>query len=159
MDILCSSCHAKHWISERIIQYGKQNPKFELCCKHGDVVIPKLQPWPDAMQTLMSGESARSRQFRKDIRLYNSAFAFTSVRYNMDNGEYTRGGGIMNFQICGELYHLQGLLIAPGSIDARYSQIYLYDPGFGANLRADRFPTLDREYIEILTETLYRCSP
>jgi len=159
MDILCSSCHANHWISERIIQYGKQNPKFELCCKHGDVVIPKLQPWPNTMQTLMSGESARSRQFRKDIRLSNSAFAFTSVRYNMDNREYTRGGGVINFQICGELYHLQGPLIAPGSIDARYSQTYLYDPGFGANLRADRFPTLDREYIEILTETLYRCSP
>jgi len=160
-NIICGDCGAFHWIaaSERIIQQGKQDPKFHLCCERGDVQIPLLRPLPQPLDRLLNSQEPDATGFRSKIRRWNSAFAFTSVSHNMDNREAVLGAGVQNFQIHGELYHLQGPLKAPGPENALYSQMYLYDPQYASFLRSERFPTLNSELVCEITATLYECSP
>jgi len=159
MTIICGDCGAFHWIAERIIHEGKRNPKFHHCCMHGDVQIPLLRPLPQPLHRLLNSLEPDATDFRSKIRSWNSAFAFTSVSFNMDNREAVTGPGVQNFQIHGELYHLQGPLKAPGAEDALYSQMYLYDPQYALRLRSERFSTLNPELVQQITGVLYDCSP
>ena len=159
MNIVCGDCGALHWISERMIQHGKRNPKFEGCCKHGDLNIPLLQPLPQPLHRLLHSQEPDAKDFRNNIRRWNSAFAFTSVSHNMDDRPEVAGAGVHAFQIHGELYHLQGPLQPPGPQEASYSQMYLYDPEYASALRAARFPTLPYELISEITAMLYEYSP
>ena len=118
MNIECPDCGALHWIAERILHSGKTHPKFEKCCKHGGVSLPLLQPPPEPLYSLLNGQDPEARAFRYDLRPWNSAFSFTSVAHNMDRRTIAHGGSIRNFQIHGELYHLQGPLEAPGPENA-----------------------------------------
>jgi len=118
-----------------------------------------LQPPPEPLNSLLSGQDPEAKGFRSNLRLWNSTFSFTSVAHNMDETSAMHGGGIRNFQIHGELYHLQGPLEAPGPEDARYSQMYLYEPEFAKTLRAARHPTLNPRLLNEITDVLYTCSP
>ncbi|RPB03232.1 hypothetical protein L873DRAFT_1612912, partial [Choiromyces venosus 120613-1] len=109
---------------------------FEKCCKHGDVKIEKLTVLPEPLNSLMSGMDACSKQFRQGIRQWNNLFAFTSIRYNMDDCETAQGGGLQLFQVHGEIYHLQGPLVPPAGRDSLYSQVYLYDPMYATESHA-----------------------
>jgi hypothetical protein len=82
-----------------------------MCCKKG-VVLPASQQSLIIPQEI-SGESEhdpklgpKATEFRRNIRRYNGALAFTSAMYQAD----TRVDGFVPFQIQGELYHLQGPL-------------------------------------------------
>jgi len=159
MNIECPDCGALHWIAERILHSGKTHPKFEKCCKHGSVSLPLLQPPPEPLYSLLNGQDPEALAFRHDLRPWNSAFSFTSVAHNLDRRTTAHGSGICNFQIHGELYHLQGPLEAPSPENARYSQMYLYDPEYATNLRATRNSALDGRLLNEITEMLYSCSP
>jgi len=159
MNIVCPACGALHWIAESIIQYGKRHPQFEKCCKHGSVSLPMLQPPPVPLNSLLSGQDPEAKGFRSDLRLWNSTFSFTSVAHKMDERSAMHGGGIRNFQIEGELYHLQGPVEAAGHEDAQYSKMYLYDPELAKTLRAARHPTLNPRLLNEITDMLYTCSP
>ncbi|RPA93435.1 hypothetical protein L873DRAFT_1777753, partial [Choiromyces venosus 120613-1] len=159
MDIVCPDCGALHWISERIVHRGKRNPKFESCCKHGDLKLPLLEELLEPLKSLINGQESVAKEFRKHLRQWNSAFAFTSVSHNMDNRDEVAGAGVQTFQVHGELYHLQGPLRPQAPQDACYSQMYLYDPEYSAELRSGRFHNLAPEVVRELTDMLYQYSP
>ena len=78
----------------------------------------------------------------------------------MDNRASEIGGTFQLFQIHGALYHRQGPLESAGGIgDARFPQIYLYDPANAARARSARSPELDANLIHALTMMLHESNP
>ncbi|RPB06165.1 hypothetical protein L873DRAFT_1660485, partial [Choiromyces venosus 120613-1] len=120
---------------------------FESCCKHGDVVLEKLKQLPEPLHSLISGTTLQSRNFLKEVRRWNSLFAFTSISYNMDNRTTAQGSSLQLFQVHGTVYHLQGPLKVPTGRDATFSHIYLYDPLYATQARVTRAQELDAETI------------
>jgi hypothetical protein len=78
---ICEFCAAYHWATERTEAGSRQ---FELCCKKGDVDLDPLPTPPAFLETLYTSQDLRGRAFRKNIRAYNNALAFTSVNYTPD---------------------------------------------------------------------------
>ncbi|KAG0123343.1 hypothetical protein HOY82DRAFT_495266, partial [Tuber indicum] len=148
MDVACTACNALHWKGEwtRLRGHGIAGA-FESCCKRGDVRVERLQVLPEPLNTLMTGQDSQSRSFRQNLRRWNSLFAFTSIRFNMDNRPTAIGNGFQLFQVHGAVYHQQGPLHAASAQDALYSQMYLYDPAFAAQARSARAPELNANLI------------
>ena len=74
MTKTCHYCVAKLWPTET----------SSLCCANGQVNLPPLQTLPEPLHPLFVEDTAESRCFRNNIRSYNSAFAFASLRVNED---------------------------------------------------------------------------
>ena len=117
MSTRCGDCQALHWNAERttgkiylyiyiylqtvkdILGTAISAKKFTACCNQGKVQLPYLAEPPEYLQYLLSSTDAEAKTFRKNIRQYNSALAFTSVKYNVDDRTYRTLGGIQCFQI------------------------------------------------------------
>ena len=65
MNVLCPSCEAKHWINERSPPSSKTAPRFESCCKKGDVALSKLSTPPDVLRALVSEDTVEGNIFAK----------------------------------------------------------------------------------------------
>ena len=160
MDLVCNACQALHWQAERLQNaYRARAGTFEVCCKHGDAMVERMRALPEPLNTLMTGQDRQSRLFRRDLRYWNCLFAFTSIRYNADDRTGIIGEGFQVFQIHGAVYHHQGPLVPPGGQDARYSQMYLYDPVEAAQARSARAPELNPTLIASLTQMLHGVCP
>jgi hypothetical protein len=96
INISCPSCHANHWIDERstLSPSTTAAPRFESCCKKGEVVLNNLQPPPEALERLVSEETVEAKDFRKHMRSYNSSLSFTSLKYSPDKRTSLLGPGI-----------------------------------------------------------------
>jgi hypothetical protein len=98
-----------------------------MCCLSGQVDLPPFPPAPRHLRDLFDGTSPHTLEFKKNIRQYNTAFAFTSVGVKIDRS-VLNGSGTYAFRISGELRHLSGdLLPAPG-VAPQYAQLYIHDP-------------------------------
>ena len=86
MSIKCGHCNAFHWIAERVAASTIDTPAFTTCCKQGDVVLEHLTDPPEYLQYLLSSMDSAAKAFRNNIRKYNSALAFTSVKYTVEIG-------------------------------------------------------------------------
>ena len=101
-----------------------------------------------------------AKAFRNNIWKYNSALAFTSVKYTVDDYTYDATGSIQCFQrhgelfhlqrplqardlasssiecfqIYGKLFHLQGPLQARELTSGQFAQLYFYDPELATNI-------------------------
>ena len=142
MNVLCPSCEAKHWINERSPPSSKTAPRFESCCKKGDVALSKLSTPPDVLRALVSEDTVEGKHFRKNIRKFNSALSFTSLKYTPDTRTALLGPGIQCFQIHGELYHIQGPIEPRDGSQPQFAQLFLYDPQYAAGIRHQERPEL-----------------
>ena len=70
---ICKHCNAKH--SFEYIQ----NKQFSHCCHKGKVSLPENPSYPYKLETLSTGLSMDSFNFRKNIRSYNNALAFATL--------------------------------------------------------------------------------
>ena len=140
MNIPCQFCSALHWLQERVSTSSRQNPWFENCCKQGAIVLEAPRNVPELFSTLFRADDPLSKHFRDNIRQYNSALAFTSLKYTPD--PRLPVGGVQNFQIHGELYHMQRHINAElhDNDSPHYAQLYLYDPTFAVEQRITRNP-------------------
>ena len=75
-----------------------------------------------------------SSDFKKDIRAYNAALAFTSLGVKLDRSVAT-GTGPYSFRIHGELCHLAGSLLPAEGEDPRYAQLYIHNPANALAIR------------------------
>ena len=127
---------------------------------HGQVQIDPMCPLPEPLHTLMNAANSEARSFREALQRWNSIFAFTSIMFNMDNRTSEIGSTFQFFQIHEALYHRQRPLVPAGGLgDARFSQIYLYDPADAARARSARAPELDATLIRSLTLMLQESNP
>ena len=100
---VCSACSAKMWKNETHSGSATSGVlKFSTCCNQGKVVLPPVSDAPAILQNLMLDTTPEAKQFRDNIRAYNSSLAFTSL------GAKTPaviGHGPPVFQIQGTVYH------------------------------------------------------
>ena len=112
-----------------------------ICCKNGKISLPKMVV-QEGLKWLLSSPCSRAKRFRKNIRMYNAAYSFTSLGVKMD--ERIRGSGVFNFRIHGEIYHLIGDLFPQEHQQPCFAQVYFYDTDFQNRTRlafSSRFET------------------
>jgi hypothetical protein len=159
MDIECDKCHALFWEAEVLPHpHHKISPNFSLCCKHGDIVLPAFTDPPQLLRDLYEDRHELSAEFRKNIRQYNAALAFTSVVYTPDQRLGPHAGNVA-FQIHGELYHLQGPLHPRDHERPRYAQLFLYDPQLATDSRYQQNSNLNRRLLDLLDQLLRENNP
>jgi hypothetical protein len=81
-ELICSNCNARMFVEEKT-EGTLQNPVFSLCCSKKKFILPPDPPLPLLLLNLINGTDPRSQMFLEKIRLYNSAFAFTSFKANV----------------------------------------------------------------------------
>ena len=84
-------------------------PQFSACCDKRRLtdILQSLPDVPQELQQLLSAANERGRQFRSDIRAYNSVLAFNkSIGASLNEGLTT--GGVYTFRIGGEMYQRIG---------------------------------------------------
>ena len=74
---ICPFCYASMYLNERT-SGTINNPIFSMCCSKGKVDLPQLNPLPTWYSNLIKQIGPLGRHFISKIRLYNSAFAFSS---------------------------------------------------------------------------------
>ena len=77
-------------------------------CKAGAVKTDLLKDPPSFMKGLYEDVTSRGQHFKNNLRRFNAAFAFTSLRCEVNNSNLTN----MPFQIHGQMYHTQGPISA-----------------------------------------------
>ena len=159
MNVCCQFCSALHWLQERVSTSSVQNPSFENCCKQGAIVLKAPRNVPEFISNLFRADDPLSKHFRDNIWQYISTLAFTSLKYTPDLRLPARG--VQNFEIHGELYHMQRHINAElhDNDSPHYAQLYFYDPAFAMEQRITRNPQLNPNLLSQLTEVLHGCNP
>lgn len=160
MNVQCPNCHALHWKAERVSKSSLINPRFGMCCLHGKCKLPDVQEPPEPLKTLLSAQTTQAKNFRKHIRQYNAALAFTSTGGNFSNAgqnaENAGGGGPYSFRLMGEMYHQMSTLLPPADNETQpsYAQLYIYDPILATAQRMNRNPGLDENVMRNLHDMI-----
>lgn len=127
--IECENCGALMWYGERTgsKQRNSHSPKYELCCGNGRVQLPLLCTPPPLLQHLLFDlDSADSKHFQRNIRLYNMMFAFTSPGAKLDRS-INDGRGPPNIRIQGQPCHRIGSMLPMPGQAPKFAQLYIYD--------------------------------
>lgn len=138
---ICPNCKALHFSSEKVKSSSLAAPRFQTCCKEGQVVLDPIPDPPNVLRRLWTSEEEDAKLFRRDARKYNSAFAFTSFNYTPDRRLEERGirGGFRSFALHGEIYHMLGSVERqPG--ERRFAQLYFLDPVDANSIRVAQAP-------------------
>lgn len=135
MTAQCPHCHAWMWIDERN-EGSRNNPKFELCCGKGTIVLPALKETPPELSQLLRDNTPRAKDFRKHIRVFNNALSFTSLGVQLDDSVANSEHGAYNFRIHGSVHHRIGGLLPNNNATPAFAQIYVHDPDATAELNS-----------------------
>ncbi|XP_035842078.1 uncharacterized protein LOC110923934 [Helianthus annuus] len=126
-SLKCEMCDSLLWTDEGgkgRITLGKLT--YSLCCGYGKVELPDLKEPSSIYKDLFANSNENSKYFLKNIRRYNSMFAFTSMGGKVDSS-INSGRAPYVFRISGQNFHtLGGLVPAPGK-QPKFSQLYIYD--------------------------------
>ncbi|XP_039969003.1 uncharacterized protein LOC120780825 [Bactrocera tryoni] len=110
MDIICTHCNAAKFRGETA----------GMCCSSGKVKLPALEPPPEPLHSLLTGESPTSKHFLQNIQAYNSCFQMTSFGAT----KIIRDSFMPTFKIKGQIYHRAGSLIPFADADYQFLQIF-----------------------------------
>jgi hypothetical protein len=119
-----------------------------MCCSEGDKILSWIMDPPEPLCRLLTSPEPDAAQFRKNIRRYNTTFAFTSFGVKLD--DRPKGDGLRPFQIHGEIYHQIGTLGPEPGQPPVYAQYYLYDRDEAIEHRFEWNPDLDRNVLRAL---------
>lgn len=145
MDVECPYCGALRYRSE---------PKG-MCCSSGKVQLELPPDLPEALHNLIMYD----KEFKCDIRKYNQAFAFTSLRANVDERLASQCDGVYTFRINGQLYHHIGPLVPEEGESPKFSQIYFYEKDYQLCRRGEVMPGLSEPKLALVQDILYRHNP
>ena len=92
-----------------------------MCCTSGKLTIEKMpKPPPEPLLSLFEGNTTESKEFLKNPRRYNAAFAMTSFGAEI----VTYSGWTPQFKIHGQLIHRIGPLYPSGDRKPEFLQVY-----------------------------------
>ncbi|GAN02592.1 hypothetical protein MAM1_0024c02036 [Mucor ambiguus] len=118
-------------MSERKGNTSMATPEFQVCCAAGQAMLRPLEPLPDQIATLLKNNDARSKEFKENIRSYNSALSFASMNADLDRRYANNQHGAYAFRIHGGVYHLMSSSLIPDESNVvqqpRFAQIYIFD--------------------------------
>jgi hypothetical protein len=99
----------------------------------GSSQVALLKKPPVVLEELLNPASGqRSKNFKAQIRSYNSMFAMTSMGGNVDN-RINDGRGPYIFRLNGQNHHRIGTLLPGDGLNPRFAQLYFYDTENEAN--------------------------
>ena len=128
MTIKCTKCNAFRFQAE----------KATICCHNGkfnpEAISIDLEPHPDLIN-LFEGVTPESKDFLLNIRKYNQAFAFTSVRTKLDHNLASDRDGVYTFRVNGQLSNRIGAMNAHEGQQPVFAQIYFLDPSMQTEAR------------------------
>lgn len=131
MNHVCSSCGSFMWIAERVSTSSMRHAKYQICCANGKVFVKPLSPIPDVIAELLRNNNSESKEFKKNIRSYNSALSFTSMNADLDQNYTNSRGGAYAFRIHGSVHHLMSSNLVPENDNMqrtpKFAQIYIFD--------------------------------
>jgi hypothetical protein len=157
MNHRCNCCGALLWINERT-GTSTRSPVFTTCCAKGKVSLPPIEELPYPLNVLLTRTDPSARSFSKNIRLYNSALAFTSMGAKVDHS-ITGTSGIYSFCVHGEMYHSIGTILPDNEARPQFAQIYVYDTEHELQNRMNVMPNLDPVILEELQQMLHDVNP
>ncbi len=111
MIVICSHCHALHWMAESLSRSTNNCIKFGMCCLEGNISLEPLHPAPPELLDFLTHQDPVGNAFRCLIHNYNSALAMTSVGRDVNHSINQDGGGPYTFVLQGQLSHLAGSLL------------------------------------------------
>lgn len=124
---ICFYCNALMWHDEKTGKIKSSGQAaFSLCCLKGKVTLPYLRNPPSLLLDLWTDKDPRAKNFKENIRAYNSMFAFTSMGGKVQTS-INDGGGPPQFVLCGQNYHRIGSLIPQVGQPPKFAQLYIYD--------------------------------
>ncbi|GMF58247.1 unnamed protein product [Phytophthora fragariaefolia] len=158
---VCPSCQAWKWAAESDF----------ICCLKGRVELPPLQPAPPRLLQLYG-----DKEFRRHIRAYNQAFAFTSIGASSSdntfrdvNQDQSVAGqhGVYTYRIQGAMGHFMGSILpyvdrrTGERVPPKFAQIYIVDPDMQehANRRKGIFGDLDIVALQDIENMMVECNP
>lgn len=159
MNVICPFCGAMMWIDEKS-NSSSINPEFQLCCGKGQYVVERFSPTPSLISNLLKGNDAISKEFKQNIRAYNSSLSFTSLGVQLDSSVQNRINGAYTFRIHGNLYHNIGTSLEPTPGRAPcYAQIYIYDAANELDNRHSTVKHISRETLAKLQAMMHEVNP
>lgn len=120
--------------------------------------LPFLRDTPGELQTLLDSNTKTENAFRRNIRSYNTIFAFTSLGANIDK-HINDGHGPYVFRLNGQTYHRMGSLLPPEGEKPLFAQLYMYDGQDDIDGRLSSLSnghSLDATVVEVLKDMLDR---
>ena len=151
MSAQCSECKAFMfpWESHKISKDGKLT--FSLCCSHGKIKLPEEPDFPPLLQKLL----LENKEFRKNIRTYNSALSCASRGFSGKPFTFPNSKGPQMFKVSGQIYHCLGN-VEPNPGDApQFCQMYVYDQQHELDHRLSNFEGLNPEILLQLQQMLH----
>jgi len=119
------------WIGERKIRSGVSSPVFQMCCAEGEALLAPSGTLPPIIVDLLIRNAAIAKEFKHDIRSYNSALSFTSMNADLDRRYANEEHGSYAFRIHGSVNHRISPELIPKPNNAiqqpRFAQIYIFD--------------------------------
>jgi hypothetical protein len=98
-----------------------------MCCRKVIVLIRYLEAPPKLLQHLLfDNNSIDSKHYKKNTRVYNTMFAFTSQGMSLDN---KFGGGRVppTIRLQGQACHRIGSMLPLPGDAPKFVQLYIYD--------------------------------
>ncbi|GMF48411.1 unnamed protein product [Phytophthora fragariaefolia] len=159
--IVCPLCQAWKWPAES---------EF-ICCLKGWVQLPPLQPAPPSLIQLYG-----DKEFRRHIRAYNQAFAFTSIGVSSSDSTFRDVNqdqsvvgqhGVYTYRIQRTMGHFMGSMLpyvdrrTGERVPPKFVQIYIVDPDMQerANRRKGIFADLDIVALQDIENMMVECNP
>ncbi|GAA0175869.1 hypothetical protein LIER_28965 [Lithospermum erythrorhizon] len=125
-----------------------------ICCSRGEITLAESE-LPPYLVSLITGTSAKSKEFQNMIRTYNNHFAFTSIGISCDGRYQRRDRGIYTVKVQGQVHHyLDDLFPQDASKRMKGIQFYFYDSEHQVSNRISTLPRLDVSIVENLVEVL-----
>lgn len=145
MSVECDKCSALRYRGEPL----------GLCCSRGKVRLDLPPNLPEALHSMITGDAL----FRKNIRKYNQAFAFTSLGCAVDQRLANQREGVYTFRVNGQVHHRIGSVLPNHGEAPKFAQIYFYERDFQVQRRGQVMPGLDEKNVTLLTEMLSAINP
>ena len=127
MTSICAHCAAFHWVVEHLKESPISAPCFSLCCHHGKVILDVNPEPPNHLCSLFTAQTTEAKEFRENIRQYNSALTFTSFTAKEKN-DNTGGCGPWVWKSGYTIYYCADTLLPNAQSDPKYAQLCFYDP-------------------------------
>ncbi|XP_057720223.1 uncharacterized protein LOC130934697 [Arachis stenosperma] len=119
----------------------------------GKISVTLSPKAPDLLYNLINGDDSKSLYFQKNIRSYNSMFAFTSLGGKVLDS-VNDGRGPPQFIISGQNYHRIGSLLPNAGEKPKFAQLYIYDTQHEIMHRQRIFGQTSEIDKELITELL-----
>ena len=156
MKYICCSCKAYMWKQEIHVGTLDKTATFSTCCMQGKISLPVIQDPPEQLKLLLLSDTPEAKDFRTNIRAYNSSLAFASLGVTEDVLP-TRGPYV--FRICGSVYHRIGHLYPDDGCSPKFTQLYIHDSDNELANRLKWNHQLNSSVMSVLQDMLHKCNP